>query len=240
MQAHGQDPLFGGGGPADVELGPLAPISIEEHPKDLLLAQEKEVLGLYVSDHPLLGVEGLLGRMTDASIATLGDRPPGDVVTVGGLVAGMQKRVTKRGDIMVTLALEDVAGAAVEVVVFARLYEQSAALLRSDAILLVKGRVDIDVRDESAKLMAMELHEPKLGDRGPLVINMPADSCTPNTVDRLKEVLASHPGSTQVFLHLGTDRRTTVLRLDSRFAVDTRNGLFAELKELLGPAALIG
>jgi DNA polymerase-3 subunit alpha len=151
----------------------------------------------------------------------------------------MQKRLTKRGDVMVTLGLEDVAGGSVEVVVFARLYEQAAALLRPDAILLVKGRVDIDARDESAKLMAMEIHEPKLGDAGPLVINLPADSCTPTTVDRLKDVLASHPGSTQVFLHLGRGPRTTVLRLDSQFAVDTRNGLFAELKELLGPTALV-
>jgi DNA polymerase-3 subunit alpha len=239
-QALGWGSLFDAPGADGTDLGHVTPISIEEHPKDLLLAQEKEVLGLYVSDHPLLGVEGLLSRMTDASIASLGDRAAGDVVTVGGLVAGIQKRITKRGDIMLTLTLEDVAGAGVEVVVFARLYEQSAALLRSDAILLVKGRVDIDVRDESAKLMALEIREPKLGDAGPLVINMAADSCTPSTVDRLKDVLASHPGSTQVFLHLGRGPRTTVLRLDSRFAVDTRNGLFAELKELLGPAALIG
>jgi DNA polymerase-3 subunit alpha len=239
-QAIGWGSLFDAVGTDAGALGQIAPIPIEEHPKDMLLAQEKEVLGLYVSDHPLLGVEGLLARMTDASIPTLGERGAGDVVTIGGLVASMQKRLTKRGDIMVTLALEDVAGASVEVVVFARLYEQAAALLRPDAILLVKGRVDIDVRDESAKLMAMEIHEPKLGDVGPLVINMPADSCTPTTVDRLKDVLASHPGSTQVFLHLGRGPRTTVLRLDSRFAVDTRNGLFAELKELLGPTALVG
>jgi len=238
-QAIGWGSLFDGHGTDVGDLGHVAPIPIEEHPKDILLAQEKEVLGLYVSDHPLLGVEGLLSRMTDAAISSLSDRGAGDLVTVGGLVATMQKRLTKRGDVMVTLGLEDVAGGSVEVVVFARLYEQAAALLRPDAILLVKGRVDIDARDESAKLMAMEIHEPKLGDTGPLVINMPADSCTPTTVDRLKDVLASHPGNTQVFLHLGRGPRTTVLRLDSQFAVDTRNGLFAELKELLGPTALV-
>ena len=215
------------------------PVSLEEWPKDVMLTKEKEALGLYVSDHPLFGVEGLLGRMTDAPIAALGERPVGDVLTIGGLVAGIRKKMTKRGDIMVLLDLEDLSGGAVEIVVFARTYEQYSSLLRPDAILLVKGRVDQDARDDSVKFMAMEIHEPKLGDAIPLVINLAADVLTNRTIDTLKEVLQSHPGSTQVFLHLAKGPKTTVLRLGSEFAVNTANGLFAELKAVLGPAALI-
>jgi DNA polymerase-3 subunit alpha len=160
-------------------------------------------------------------------------------VTIGGIVATFQKKLTRRGDLMVILTLEDLSGGSVEVVVFARVFEKFSSLLRPDAILLLKGRVDRDVRDDSVKFMAMEVHEPNLGDALPLVINLAADSLTDRTIDTLKEVLQSHPGSTQVFLHLAKGPKTTVLRLGSEFAVNTANGLFAELKAALGPAALI-
>ncbi len=215
------------------------PIAIDEFPKATLLGLEKEALGLYVSDHPLLGVEGLLARMTDSTIASVGERKAGDVVTVGGLVAGLRKRVTKRGDVMVLLDLEDVSGAVLEVVVFPRAQEQWSSLLRPDAVLLVKGRMDFDARDDSPKLIALELQEPNLADR-PLVIKLPVESCTERVVGQLKEVLAGHPGSTQVFLELAREAQTkTVLRLGSEFWVDSSNGLCAELKVLLGPGGRV-
>jgi DNA polymerase III subunit alpha len=234
----GQFSLFGatdGSGESQRHEGP---ISLEEYSKEVLLAFEKEMLGRYVSDHPLFGVEGLLARMTDGPVSSLGERPQGDVVTIGGMVAGISKRVTRRGDVMLLLALEDLSGTTVEVIVFPTVAEQFAALLRPDAILLIKGRTDRDVRDDSVKLIAIEVHEPKLGDDYPLVINLSVDACTPGVVDQLKDVLANHPGSTQVFLHLAKSQRTTVLRLGSEFWVDTSNGLHAELKALLGPGAL--
>jgi DNA polymerase-3 subunit alpha len=112
-------------------------------------------------------------------------------------------------------------------------------VLRPEAVLLVRGRVDHDARDDTVKLIAMEFLEPELGDERPLQIKLPVGSCTPQVVGRLKEVLAAHPGSTQVFLHLEKPERTTVLRLGSEFSVDTRNGLFAELKATLGPLTLV-
>ncbi|MFP5352336.1 MAG: DNA polymerase III subunit alpha [Actinomycetota bacterium] len=238
MQEHGQFGLFDSMGDDDATPHDQ-PIPLGEHPKELLLAQEKEVLGRYVSDHPLLGVEGLLGRMTDCPITSLGDRRPGEILTIGGIVAGITKKLTRRGEIMLLLQVEDVAGASVEVVVFARVYEQFAAMLRPDAILLVKGRLDQDARDDSMKMMALEFLEPDLGEDRPLVINLAVEACTARVVDSLKDVLANHPGTTQVFLHLAKDRKTTVLRLGSQFSVDTSNGLHAELKALLGPATVL-
>ena len=238
MLAIGQDSLFGSNGNG-ASIDPDSPVSLEEFTKEVLLRFEKEALGLYVSDHPLLGVEGLLGRMTDCPIASLTNYKPGDQVTIGGIVTTFQKKLTRRGDLMVILTLEDLSGANVEVVVFARTFEQFGSLLRPDAILLIKGRVDRDARDDSVKFMALEVHEPNLGDARPLVINLAADVLTDRTIDTLKEVLQSHPGSTQVFLHLAKGTKTTVLRLGSEFAVNTANGLFAELKAVLGPAAVI-
>jgi DNA polymerase-3 subunit alpha len=208
-------------------------VPVDEHPRAVRLAQEKEMLGLYVSDHPLLGVEGLLGRLTDAALGGLSERAPGDVVTVGGVVANLTKRVTRRGDVMMTMTLEDLSGASVEVILFPRTIEGYGHLLRPDAVLLVKGRVDQDARDDSWKLIALEVLEPRLDDR-PFVIGIKSDSCTPSVVDRLKEILANHPGSTQVLLRLSGSSRTTVLRLGSEFCVDTGNGLHAELKAHLG------
>ncbi|MBA2427712.1 MAG: DNA polymerase III subunit alpha [Actinobacteria bacterium] len=236
----GQFSLFGGSGGDQGGAPSLdqAGISLDEYPRDLLLPMEKEVLGLYVSDHPLLGVDGLLARMTDASIVSLGDQAPGAVVTVGGLVGGLRKKVTRRGEVMVLLTVEDLTGASVEVIVFPRVHEQFAAVARPDAVLLIKGRVDRDARDDSVKLVAMEMAEPHLGDERPLVINLQAESCTTTVITTLKDVLGGHPGSTQVFLHLARGSSTTVLRLGSEFWVNTANGLHAELKALLGPAAL--
>jgi DNA polymerase III subunit alpha len=238
QEEAGQFSLFAGGGKEGLPQIEDRPVPIDENPKPILLAQEKEVLGLYVSDHPLLGVEGLLGRMTDCSVSALAERTPGDVLTVGGTAAALRKKVTRRGEVMILLDLEDLSGASVEVIVFPKVAEQHAALLRPDAILLVKGRVDRDARDDSVKLVALEVHEPKLGDETPLVIRLPLDRCTPRFVGQLKEVLGCHPGATQVFLHLSHSAKTTVLRLGSEFWVDSRNGLHAELKALLGPEAL--
>jgi DNA polymerase-3 subunit alpha len=238
QEEAGQFSLFaarlGDDAPAEQEI----PISLEEHPKEILLAQEKDVLGLFVSDHPLLGVEGLLARMTDCSIAALSEKASGDVVTIGGVTAAISKRVTRKGDIMTTLIVEDLSGASIEVILFPRAYEQFAHLVRPDGILLIKGRVDQDVRDDSIKLIALEMIEPRL-DARPFEIRMTPETCTPNLVAELKGILAGHPGSTQVFLHLATAQRTTVLRLGSEFCVDTTNGLHAELKAHLGTAISI-
>jgi DNA polymerase III subunit alpha len=235
----GQFSLFGGSsGPSEENGSPQSSIPTGEYPKEMLLAREREMLGQFVSDHPLLGVEGLLERMTDAQIAGLGGRPQGDVVTVGGIVSDIRKRVTKRGELMVLLYLEELSGARVETIVFPKAHQQFASLLRPDAILIVKGRVDRDARDDSLKLIAMEMHEPELGEDRPLLINLSAEACTPQVVDSLKTVLAGHPGSTQVFLRVAGGSKSTVLRLSSEHWVDTTNGLHAELKVLLGPQAL--
>ncbi len=239
QEEAGQFSLFGGGDSTGQNGDNHAtPISLEEFPKEISRSYEKDVLGMYVSDHPLLGIEGLLSRMCDAPIAALQSRPVGETLTVGGLVASLNKRITKRGDLMVLLQLEDLSGAALEVVVFTRTYEQFQALIRPDAILLVKGRIDRDARDDSVKLMAMEIREPELGEERPLEIVLPANSCSQKVIDSLKDVLANHPGGTQVFLHLAKGLETTVFRLGSEYHVDTTNGLHAELKALLGPHAL--
>ena len=209
----------------------------DDIPKNVLLAAEKEMLGVYVSDHPLLAVEDILRQASSHKITDLVGLRDQDGVTIGGIVTRMQKKFTKKGEPMAVFWLEDLQGS-VEVVVFPSSYVSAAPLLAADAIVTVRGK--IDMRDDEAKVIAQEIAIPSLDPGGaPLVLSVPAETCTPAFVERLKDVLESHPGPTPVHLRLlsgATPAKT--LRLPHRYCVERRNGLYAELKVLLGQKAL--
>ncbi len=234
----GQFSLWGGVDAGDESKRVDQAIPLGEFPKELLLQYEKEMLGVFVSDHPLLGVEGLLGRMTDGPISSLEARTQGENCTIGGLVAILQKRVTRKGEVMMILTLEDLSGAQIEVLCFPRTVEKYGMYLKTDAILLIQGRIDRDARDDSVKMVAMEIREPKLGDNLPLEIYFGLDECTPRLIDQLKDILSGHSGSSQVYLHLISRAKSTTLRLASEYWVDQTNGLHAELKAHFGPDVL--
>ncbi len=209
-----------------------------EFDKSQRLAFEKEMLGLYVSDHPLMGFEGALSRHTDSSLSDMreedtvaGDRSP--VRTVGGVVTDLRRSYTKKGDLMARFVLEDLQ-AAMEVFVFPKTMAEYGALIESDAILVIKGR--LDTREEEPKIVCMEVSRPLLH-RGEedLHIKLPLGVLTDRRVEGLKEVLSGHPGPSAVLLHVGEK----VLKLPPEFNVDCRNGLVGELKRLLGQSAVL-
>jgi DNA polymerase-3 subunit alpha len=242
-EAVGQFDLFGGDDSDSAEggLGFDLVIPGGEWDKTTLLAAEREMLGLYVSDHPLFGVEHVLNAAADCSVAALHaeERPDGTVVTVGGIISGLQRKVTKKGDPWAIATVEDLEGA-IDVMFFPQSYQASAMLLVEDAVVLVRGR--LDRREDVAKLIAMELTIPDVseGPRGPVILQLPAARCSPPLVERLKEVLASHPGVTEVHLQLTNGQRTTVLRLDDNLRVTASAALMGDLKALLGPSCLVG
>ncbi|MBF6556076.1 MAG: DNA polymerase III subunit alpha [Acidimicrobiales bacterium] len=225
------------------------PIPDTEFDKALRLAFEKEMLGLYLSDHPLMGLEGSLARLTDCTLADLRDIDPeasvglpagvpggeGQVRMVGGVVTELARRYTKKGDLMATFVLEDL-NASIEVFVFPKSMSDYGALLDDDAIVVLKGRVDL--RDDRLKLVCMEIQRPELSVDGStdLRISLPLNALTDRLVDGLKRLLREHPGDSPVFLHVGEK----VLRLPSEFNVDSRRGLVGELRVLLGPHAIQG
>ncbi|HEX2498384.1 MAG TPA: OB-fold nucleic acid binding domain-containing protein, partial [Actinomycetes bacterium] len=247
-EAIGQDSLFGGfgglGGSDDGVDDGLSGISIElpvpdgEWDKATMLAFERAMLGLYVSDHPLLGVEHILAQAADCPIAALTDGDEwhdGAVITVAGLVTGLSRRVTKQGSPWAMATVEDLAGA-IECMFFPSTYQLYGTVLAEDAIVVVKGR--LDRREEVPKLIAMEITLPDLtaGPRGPVVVTMPENRCTPPVVERLREVLRTHPGRTEVHLHLKSSSRTLVMKLNQQ--VSPSSALMGDLKALLGPACL--
>ena len=199
------------------------------------LAFEKEMLGLYVSDHPLMGAEAALRRKTDNTIVELAELEDGTMRTIGGVVNGLQRKWTKKGDLMAVFTLEDLQ-TSIEVMVFPRTMTDIGHQLADDAVLIVKGRVD--KRDDLAKFIAMdvEVFEGITDGAPPLRVKVQPHRLDAGTVDELKVLLTRFPGESQVFLHLGEDK---VLRLPEQFCVDTSHGLISELRVLLGPGAIL-
>jgi DNA polymerase-3 subunit alpha len=247
-EAIGQDSLFGGD--AEIEATFEVPVPDGEWEKSVLLGFEREMLGLYVSDHPLLGVEHILAAATDCSVAQLvgsavedtertvkGGRGDTQTVSVGGILSGVQRKVTKQGNPWAAATLEDLEGA-IEVLFFPATYQQCALVLAEDAVVIVKGR--LDRREDSPKLIAMEVTVPDLsaGGSGPFVVSMPVQRCVAPVVDRLREVLRTHPGLAEVHLKLCNGPRTTIVRLDDKLRVKPSPALQADLKQLLGPACV--
>ena len=198
------------------------------------LSFEKEMLGLYVSDHPLMGAEAALRKLVDCSINDIRDGAEGEMKTVGGVVTSLARKYTKKGDLMATFVLEDLE-AAIEAFVFPRTHLEYGSLLRDDAVVCIKGR--LDKREEPAKLIVMEVRAVELhGDEGPpLRLKLPLETLTDERVHRLKEILVEHPGESPVFLHVGEQ----ILRLPAEFCVDARNGLIAEIRVVLGDGCVL-
>jgi DNA polymerase-3 subunit alpha len=204
-----------------------------EFDKGERLRAEKDMLGLYVSDHPLMGVEHALRRLVECSIADLSDLDDGAMRTVAGVVTAFQRKYTKRGDLMATFVLEDLA-AAIEVMVFPKTMLTHGELLAADAIVTVRGR--IDGRDDTPKLMAVDITRPEVhADAGrPVRLRIKAGALTDDRVQRLRAILSANPGVNPVLLTLIGPDKETDLRLGDEFRCDARNGLFAELRILFG------
>ncbi|WP_432039977.1 DNA polymerase III subunit alpha [Streptomyces cucumeris] len=244
-EAEGQFDLFGGMGDDSGGDGPGFGLDIEfsdvEWEKTYLLAQEREMLGLYVSDHPLFGIEHVLNEKADAAIAQLtgGEHSDGAIVTIGGIISGLQRKMTKQGNAWAIATVEDLAGS-IECMFFPATYQLVSTQLVEDAVVFVKGR--LDKREDVPRLVAMELMVPDLSEasaNAPVTITIPTVKVTPPLVEKLGEVLSHHRGATEVRIKLQGARKTTVLRLD-RHRVTADPALFGDLKVLLGASCLAG
>ncbi|MDQ1483332.1 MAG: polymerase subunit alpha, partial [Actinomycetota bacterium] len=255
QEAVGQDSLFeafrgledgaagNGAGSASVagtSLLSMPPIPTTEWEKSTLLAFEREMLGLYVSDHPLFGIEHILAQHADTSIAALtGDdsKADGANVTIAGLITGLQIKRTKKGDLWAIAMVEDLDGA-IECLFFPSAYMTVSTMLGHDVVCVVRGR--LNRRDETPTIFAQELTLPDIkdGPRGPVVVALPLARATNGVAERIKRVLSEHPGVTEVHLKLTQPGRCVLMRLDDSLRVTASPALFGDLKALLGPACL--
>jgi DNA polymerase III subunit alpha len=228
----GQSSLFG-----EEEKLENVPISAEEFEKAELLRLEKEVLGLYVSEHPLHSIREQLRRKTDCALNDIERRRDGEVVTVGGIVSALKHLTTKKGEPMVFMRLDDVTGGA-EVVVFNSVYAQSRELCTTDRILVIKGRVDHKQEGET-KLLAMEVAPfEAVAERKEVTFRIDATQVRAGLIGEIRDLLCQFPGDSSVRLICETSTGPIDYTI-GKFKVKPVPDFFAEAKALLGEAAVV-
>ncbi|MCU1582989.1 MAG: polymerase subunit alpha [Microbacteriaceae bacterium] len=204
------------------------------------LAFEREMLGLYVSDHPLAGLEIQLAKHASATITDVlaGEiAKDGETVTVAGLITGVQHRTARNsGNQYGMITVEDF-GAEITVMFLGKTYQEFSPALTNDAVVVVRGRVS--ARDDGMNLHAVSMFTPDLGQSlgsGPLVISIPELRATTEIVTSLNDVLIRHGGDTEVRLKL--IRGETARMFEIPYPVSVSADLYGELKSLLGPSCL--
>ena len=252
FEQEADDAAAGGASPASFD-GTWVAIPNLEFDKAERLAFEKEMLGLYVSDHPLMGLEKALRDVTDVTIRDLLDSAAGPdaagetaaatgpggwtenvTVTTGGVVTALVRRYTRRGELMATFVLEDLE-AAIEVMVFPKTMLEYGGLLEQDAIGAGRGRLDL--REDQPKFICRDLRRLALttpGSDPPVEVVLPLNRLTDSLVRQIRDLVSEHPGNCAVHLRVGEK----VLRLPPQFNVNPRGGLVGALKELLGTSAV--
>ncbi|MGQ0850124.1 MAG: DNA polymerase III subunit alpha [Actinomycetota bacterium] len=232
-EGMGQFSLFEGD--ADDLRGAPVELAGDDWAQRIRLGFEREMLGLYVSDHPLLaagfGVEGALEPVS--GLVELQDRAP---VAIGGLVGSISRRFTKSGDPMYFFQLEDLESS-VEVVAFPKIVHEYGQLIAEDSILVVKGT--LDHRGDDVKVIAREIAEHKVRSDAVVRLKIAAGAISARLVGQLKAILSNHPGTSPVMLQMEAEGQHKVLRFDDRHRVNRTSTLYAELKELLGPHGVV-
>jgi len=230
------DSLWGDDEPQQAAKVPERP----EWTKKDKLAFEREMLGLYVSDHPLAGLEVALAKHASTNIHDLlasESIDDGDQVTIAGLVTSVQHRVAKQsGNPYGMITVEDFEGE-ITVMFMGKTYTEFSPMLQADSILVVRGRVSR--RDDGMNLHAQSAFSPDLGSvdaSGPLVLLMPEQRASEDLVGDLLATLQRHRGDTEVTLKLHKSGTAKVFEVPH--PVQITADLFGELKGLLGPNCL--
>jgi DNA polymerase III subunit alpha len=242
QEAIGQDSLFGeiedqaGTSPVGIDIPADAP----EWPKKTLLTYEREMLGLYVSSHPLEGAESLLARNRDVSLAELinSGRTEGEV-RVSGIISKVDRRINKSSGASWAIVTVEDLDASVEVLFFPKSYPLYQNELVEDACVSVRGRMN--ERDGAISIFGQELVTLDISSAdkaAPVVLSVQERFITPDSVAELKRILGTHTGHCPIHLRVIGPRSTTVYDFP-RYRIDTGNGFVSEIKGLFGVNALV-
>ncbi len=191
------------------------------------------MLGLYVTDHPMMQFRSILSKYIDCDIERLAECKDGEIRWVAGIINKVTKVLTRKGDIMARIMLEDLTGE-VEITIFPQTFAQFKDFIMEDLVLCVKGKVEL--RDEQVKMTALEVTTPNLKnpEEKTLIIKMNLPFAKEEVLERLKEAIRTHPGPNRVQIHLLSEGKVTVLKLDESYKVNPDSALFAEIRSLLG------
>jgi DNA polymerase-3 subunit alpha len=220
-----------------------------EFPRKKLLAFEKEMLGLYVSDHPLIGYEDLLEKYSDCQISEVKKLRDKSIIKIAGVVSRIKKITTKKGEIMIFMTLEDMSNS-IEVIVFPSIIKKFQKFLKDDIIIGIKGRLDI--KEDQAKLIATEIEEIKTKNikskykksylkRAPkdIVIELDLNSIDDQFLYRLRRLLLNNPGSSNVTIKLKSDKFFKTMKLGSSLNVTQSEEFIKEIEIFLGEKGTI-
>ena len=233
-------------------------IDVAPMPGDEKLRLEKELLGLYLSDHPLRRISTELARLSDTQAVEVTSALQDTEVRVAGLVREVRRVVTRKGQIMAYATLEDLTGA-VDVVLFPRVFEQTRLLFEPDKVVVVQGKVDARAGSTRASGTVPAPVDPEMEaevETASVVADMAwlwdDPECLPVTrrqlvhvrihnsdaglAERLEAVLARHPGTDEVVLHVLVGTREVVVNSD-RYHVQAGPALVTEIEDLVGAAA---
>ncbi|MBU4489246.1 MAG: DNA polymerase III subunit alpha [Actinobacteria bacterium] len=236
---EGQFSLFDDSSEVDESLNGRFLDDYTEIPKRQLLAWEREMLGVFVSDHPLSDYRELLSGFTDLEISQISPDMDKAMLAIGGLITGLEKRYDKAGKPWASFTLEDFSGS-IDVLLFHNKYEKYSDVLVEEAIVLVRGRADL--RDNSRKLLADEVRLLPRNSMRPirLILKIDAARFTEERTSHIKEVLMQHPGELPVRLQLyenGMEMAT--VKLGELYSVGTDGDVLGKLKSLLGESAAV-
>ncbi|MGX0629956.1 DNA polymerase III subunit alpha [Corynebacterium afermentans] len=241
----GQFDLFAGFGGEDGADNSAFTIEVpdDEWDRKHKLALEREMLGLYVSGHPLDGFEEAIDAQTDTQLTTIlsGEMRNGAEVTIGGLISTVDRRFSKKdGSPWAIVTIEDHHGAQVDVLLFNKVYALVAPQIVEDNIILVKAHVSI--RDERMSLFGDDVKVPELGPGNgaglPLRLTMRTDQCTAENIAKLKGVLVNNAGDSDVYLNLVNGEHSQLMILGDHLRVNRSASLMGDLKATLGAGIL--
>lgn len=205
------------------------------------LGFEREMLGRYVSSHPLEGMERTLAANSKCGIAQLlgqEDPPDSQRITIAGIVSSSERRVFRTGKQYLQFVLEDLDGA-LDVRLTNRAFDQYAQMVLDDAVMSIEGV--LRVSDSGYLVYANKVRRLSTvrSATAPIVIMIPEERCQQETVDGLRTILENNPGSTEVMVRVTSPQRVVTLALPDELRVERRQSLYEDLRALLGPAALI-
>jgi len=206
---------------------------IEEFKKNRLLAMEKEVLGLYITGHPLAQYERELKQVADSDSLKVKEAEDGSRVCLGGMVANTKQIITKKGASMAFVTLEDLVGT-VEVIVFPKVYERCRSFLEEDAVVIVEGRISHEEDEGEVKVLAEEVRP--LASSKKVYVTVPKMEDEEMALRRLKQILLAHRGSSPVYLHLVAHDK--VILTNAEYWVERSPELVEALEGLLGRGAV--
>ncbi|MBG9338415.1 DNA polymerase III subunit alpha [Corynebacterium diphtheriae] len=241
----GQFDLFAGLGADAEEVNNVFAVQIPDAQWDKKhqLALEREMLGLYVSGHPLDGYEEALEAQTDTPLTTIlsGELRNGAEVTIGGIISGVDRRYSKKdGSPWAIVTMEDHHGAQVDLLVFNKIYAIVGPQIVEDNIILAKAHVSI--RDDRMSLFCDDLKVPELGPGNgaglPLRLTLRTDQCTMENIAKLKQVLSNNKGDSEVYLNVVHGEEKTVMILGEHLRVNRSGNLMGDLKATMGPGIL--